>query len=127
MTLAAAVVQRSRKTRSGKANMRIYWIRAQAPRRVLALVKHLEVDVECVDMDLMGGLLTTPDYAAVNPNMKTPTLVDGDRAIADFQLVTDWPQSERPFDTFPNIVRWLDGLGRIPAWSDPWPATQAFS
>ena len=107
--------------------MRIYWIRAQAPRRVLALVKHLGVDVECVDMDLMGGLLTTPDYAAVNPNMKTPTLVDGDRAIADFQLVTDWPQSERPFDTFPNIVRWLDGLGRIPAWTDPWPATRAFS
>ena len=207
--------------------MRIYWIRAQAPRRVLALVKHLEVDVECVDMDLMGGLLTTPDYAAVNPNMKTPTLVDGDRVlssaimarlcirhgsdmwpahnpaeqvqvlrwlswndshwapavapfyfehvvkstfgmgppdldsltakaanllrfgkvldahlqrrdhvacrrltIADFQLasmVTDWRQSEMSFETFPNIVRWLDGLGRIPAWSDPWPATQAFS
>ncbi len=24
--------------------------------------------------------------------------------------------------SFPNIVRWLDGLMRIPAWADPWPA-----
>jgi glutathione S-transferase len=209
--------------------MRIYWIRAQAPRRVLALVKHLGVDVECVEMGLVGGQLTTPDYAALNPNMKTPTLVDGDRVlwessaimaylcikqgsdmwpahnpaeqvevlrwlswndghwapavapfyfehvvkstfgmgppdldsltakaanllrfgkvldahlqgrdhiacgrltIADFQLAsmaTDWRQSEMPFETLPNIVRWLDGLGRIPAWADPWPATPASS
>jgi glutathione S-transferase len=209
--------------------MRIYWIRAQAPRRVLALVKHLGVDAECVEMDLMAGQLTTPDYVALNPNMKTPTLVDGDRVlwessaimaylcirqgsdmwpahnpteqvevlrwlswndghwapavapfyfehvvkstfgigpadreslktkvadllrfgkvldahlrgrdhvacgrltIADFQLAsmaTDWRQSEMPFGTFPNIVRWLDGLARIPAWADPWPAAKASS
>jgi glutathione S-transferase len=27
-----------------------------------------------------------------------------------------------PFDTFSNIGRWIDGLVRIPAWADPWPA-----
>jgi glutathione S-transferase len=27
-----------------------------------------------------------------------------------------------PFQAFPNIVRWIDGLMRIPAWADPWPA-----
>ena len=26
-----------------------------------------------------------------------------------------------PFETFPNIVRWLDGLMRLPAWAEPWP------
>lgn len=204
--------------------MRIYWIKAQAPRRVLALVKHLGVKAECVEMDLMGGGLTASDYAALNPNMKVPTLVDVDHVlwessaimaylcikrgsdmwpahnpveqvevlrwlswndghwgpavssfyfehivkrifgmgvpdretlksklpnllrfanvldghlqgreqvacgrltIADFQLASmaaDWRDAEMPFDGFPNIVRWLDGLGRIPAWSDPWPA-----
>ena len=35
--------------------MRIYWIKAQAPRRVLALVKHLGVNAECIELDLMGG------------------------------------------------------------------------
>jgi glutathione S-transferase len=44
--------------------------------------------------------------------------------IADFQLAsmaTSWSSSEMPLAEFPNIVRWIDGLMRIPAWADPWP------
>ncbi|MCE9522268.1 MAG: glutathione S-transferase C-terminal domain-containing protein, partial [Alphaproteobacteria bacterium] len=44
--------------------------------------------------------------------------------IADFQLAsmaTDWRAAEMPMTDFPNIVRWIDGLMRLPAWSDPWP------
>jgi glutathione S-transferase len=202
--------------------MKIYWIKAQAPRRVLALAKHLGVDAEFVEMDLGG--LKTPDYRALNPNMKTPTLVDGDvelwessaimawlcirqgsdmwpahdpaaqvevlrwlswndchwapavgpfyfqhivkatfglgapdrhalapkvpdvlkfarvldahlegrsyvacdrLTIADFQLASmaaDWRAAEMPLGEFTDILRWLDGLMRLPAWADPWPA-----
>lgn len=204
--------------------MKIYWIKAQAPRRVLALVKHLGIQSELVEPNLMAGGMKTPEYAALNPNMKAPTLVDGDQVlwessaimaylcikaksdmwpahdareqfevlrwlswndchwspavgpfyfehivkatfglgppnreplvsgvadltryakvldghllgrtyvacgrltIADFQLASmasDWRESEMPFHAFPNIVRWIDGLMRIPAWADPWPA-----
>ena len=204
--------------------MRIYWFKAQAPQRVLALVKHLGIDAEFVEVDLMAGGLKAPDYAALNPNMKAPTLVDGDLVlweasaimahlcikagsdmwpahnpaeqvevlrwlswndchwsdavssfyfehvvkatfalgppdteslkpkvaglvrfakvldgylagrtyvacgrltIADFQLAsmaTYWRESEMKLEAFPNIVRWLDGLMRVPAWADPWPA-----
>jgi glutathione S-transferase len=45
--------------------------------------------------------------------------------IADFQLgsmATYWRESEMPLEAFPNIVRWIDGLMRIPAWAEPWPA-----
>jgi glutathione S-transferase len=203
--------------------MKIYWFKAQAPRRVLALAKHLGLPFESVEMDLMGGALKTADYLGLNPNGKAPTLVDGDTVlweasaimaylsikagsdlwpahkpaeqvevlrwlswndchwspalgpfnfehivkaqfgigppdrealkpklpdvlrfakvldahlagrsfvacgrltIADFQMAsmaTDWRPSELPFETFPNILRWLDGLNRIPAWADPWP------
>lgn len=202
--------------------MKIYWIKAQAPRRVLALVKHLGIDAEFVALG--PGGLKRPEYAALNPNMKAPTLVDGETVlweasaimaylcikagsdlwpaqrpdeqvevlrwlswndwhwgpavspfyfehvvkstfgigapdrtalkdkvagleryakvldahlagrdhvacgrltIADFQLAsmaTDWRQSEMPFEAYPHIVRWLDGLMRMPAWADPWPA-----
>jgi glutathione S-transferase len=57
--------------------MKIYWIKAQAPRRVLALAKHLGVGAELIEVAPMAGL-KRPDYAALNPNMKAPTLVDGD-------------------------------------------------
>jgi glutathione S-transferase len=204
--------------------MKIYWIKAQAPQRVLALVKYLGIKAEFVEVALMKGGLKAPDYVRLNPNMKAPTLVDGDLVlwessaimahlcikagsdmwpashpaeqvevlrwlswndghwsvavapfyfehvvkttfgmgpaddallkasvpaftlyasvldghlagreyvacqrltIADFQLAsmaTYWRESAMPMDTFPNIVRWIDGLKRIPAWADPWPA-----
>jgi glutathione S-transferase len=204
--------------------MRIYWIKAQAPRRVLALIKHLGVKAEFEEVAMMAGGFKAPDYVALNPNMKAPTLVDDGlvlweasaimahlcieadsdmwparnpveqvevlrwlswndchwsssiapfyfehivRAtfglgppdseplkakvpdlvkyarvldghlegrsyvacerltIADFQLAsmaTYWRESEMPLESFPNIVRWIDGLMRIPAWADPWPA-----
>lgn len=205
--------------------MKIYWFKAQAPRRVVALAKHLGVSAEFIQLDMMAGALKQPDYVALNPNMKAPTLVDGDLVlwessaimahlcirqasdmwpahnpaeqvevlrwlswcdahwspsvgafyfehivkgtfrlgqpdrtacaakvpdltryanvldrhlsgrshpacgrltIADFQLAsmaTDWREAEMPLADFPNIVRWLDTLQRLPAWADPWPAT----
>lgn len=204
--------------------MRIYWIKALAPRRVLALVKHLGLAAEFVEI---SRALTTPEFAALNPNMKAPVLVDGDRVlwesnaimahlcmrersdmwparnpqeqvevlrwlswndchwagavgpfyfehivkrtfglgtpdrtalldkapalktfaavldahlgrhshavsdrltIADFALASmaaDWREAEMPFETFPNIVRWLDTLMLLPAWSAPWPEAQS--
>ena len=202
--------------------MKIYWIKAQAPRRVLALVKHLGLNAEFVEV--ANGGLRAADYLALNPNAKAPTLVDGDLVlwessaimahlcieaksdmwparvpaeqvevlrwlswsdchwspqvgpfyfehvvkatfglgppdsaslrpeipgvrklakvlddhlagrdfvacgrltIADFHLAsmaTHWRESEMPFAEFTNIVRWLDRLTKISAWSDPWPA-----
>ena len=203
--------------------MKLYWIKAQAPRRALALAKHLKLDVEFVAIDMENRGLRTADYLALNPNSKAPTLVDGDHVvwesaaimaylcikagsdmwpahapaeqvevlrwlswnnchwsqavgpyyfehvvkttfrlgppdlellkastpdfvkfakvldahlagrrfvacdrltIADFQLASmaaDWKVSEMPMTDFPNIVRWLEELDRIPAWANPWP------
>ena len=58
--------------------MKIYWIKAQAPRRVLALVKHLGAPAEFIDI---SRGLKTPDFAALNPNMKAPVLVDGETVL----------------------------------------------
>lgn len=99
--------------------MRIYWFKAQAPRRVLALVKHLGVKVECVEMDLMGGGLTTPDYVALNPNMKAPTLVDGDLVLWESSAIMAHLCIKRGSDMWPadnpteqvEVLRWL-------SWND---------
>jgi glutathione S-transferase len=39
-------------------------------------------------------------------------------------MATYWRASEMPLEAFPNLVRWIDGLMRIPAWADPWPNAQ---
>jgi len=203
--------------------MKIYWIKAQAPRRVLALAKHLGIEADFVEVDLKGGGLKASDYVALNPNQKAPVMVDGDQVlwessaimaylcikagsdmwpahrateqvevlrwlswndghwapavapfyfehvvkstfgfgapdrellkssvpdfkkfatvldghlagriyvacarltIADFHLAsmaTYWRESEMPLGGFLNILRWIDGLMRIPAWAEPWP------
>lgn len=106
--------------------MQIYWIKVQAPRHVLALVKHLGLDVELVEMDMMGGALKEPDYVARNPNMKAPTLVDGDLVLWESSAIMAylcikagsdmWP-AERPAEQV-DVMRWL-------SWNDhhwsPWP------
>ena len=85
--------------------MKIYWIKAQAPRRVLALVKYLGIEAEFVEVDLMAGGLKAPDYAAMNPNKKAPLLIDGDKVL--------WESSA--------IMAYLC----IKAGSDLWPAQNA--
>jgi glutathione S-transferase len=204
--------------------VKVYWIKAQAPRRVLALAKYLGIELELFEVDLMAGGLQLPEFAAINPNKKVPVLVDGDHVlwessaimaylcmkaesdmwparnaaeqvevlrwlswndchwspavapfyfehvvkatfglgspdrellqssvpnllkfaavldqqlsgrthaacgrltIADFQLASManyWRESAMPFESHPNIVRWIDALNRIPAWANPWPA-----
>ncbi len=95
--------------------MKIYWIKAQAPRRVLALAKHLQISAEFVELDLMGGELQKPQYAAINPNMKVPTLVDGETVIWEASAIMVYLCIRAHSDMWPvnnpeeqvEILRWL--------------------
>jgi glutathione S-transferase len=99
--------------------MKIYWIKAQAPRKVLALVKHLGVKAEFVEIDVIAGGLKTLDYAALNPNMKAPTLVDGDLVLWESSAIMAhlcikagsdmWP-AHNPAEQV-EVLRWL-------SWND---------
>jgi glutathione S-transferase len=96
--------------------MKIYWIKAQAPRRVLALVKHLGIDADLVDI---SGGLKTPDYARLNPNQKAPTLVDGALVLWEASAIMAhlcvragsdmWPAGD-PSEQV-EVLRWL-------SWND---------
>ena len=99
--------------------MKIYWIKAQAPRRVLALVKHLGLTAELIEMDLMAGAMNTPDYIALNPNMKAPTLVDGDLILWESSAIMAYLCNKAGSDMWPvhnpaeqvEVLRWL-------SWND---------
>ena len=99
--------------------MKIYWIKAQAPRRVLALVKHLGIAAEFVEMDLMAGGLRASDYVALNPNKKVPTLVDGDVVLWEASAIMAYLCIKVGSDMWPahnpaeqvEVLRWL-------SWND---------
>ncbi len=99
--------------------MKIYWIEAQAPRRVLALVKHLCVDADLIEVDMMAGGLRTPEYVALNPNMKAPTLVDGDLVLWESSAIMAYICGKAGSDMWPTgepaeqveVLRWL-------SWND---------
>ncbi len=95
--------------------MQIYWFKAQAPRRVLALVKHLGVDAELIEVDMMGGGLRTSEYTALNGNRKAPVLVDGERVIWESTAIMAYLCIQAGSDLWPahapdeqvEVLRWL--------------------
>ena len=103
--------------------MLIYWMKSQAPQRVLALAKHLGIKAELHEVNMMAGELKTAEYAALNPNMKVPTLVDGDKILWESSAIMAYlcakANSKAGSDMWPNktpeeqieVMRWL-------AWSD---------
>ncbi|HEY2780618.1 MAG TPA: glutathione S-transferase family protein [Steroidobacteraceae bacterium] len=98
--------------------MKIYWIKAQAPRRVLALAKHLGIDAEFVAVDAKAGGLRSADYAALNPNKKAPVLVDGETVLWESSAIMAYLCDKAGSDMWPTrtaeqieVLRWL-------SWND---------
>jgi glutathione S-transferase len=97
--------------------MKIYWFKAQAPRQALALVKHLGLAAEFIELDF--ATMRGPEYAALNPNMKVPTLVDGGRVLWEASAIMAylciktgsnlWPAHEPAEQA--EVLRWL-------SWND---------
>ena len=95
--------------------MKIFWFKAQAPQRVLALAKHLHSAAELIEVDMMGGGLRTPEFVALNPNMKAPVLVDGDLVLWESSAIMAhlcikagsdmWP-ANNPSEQV-QVLRWL--------------------
>jgi len=82
---------------------------------VIALADHLNIGCEIQPIDLGKGDQRTPEYAAMNPNMKMPMLEDNGFVLWEsnavlFYLATRKPQSGLwPADTRhqADVLRWL--------------------
>ena len=82
-------------------------------RKACAVARHLESPVEYALVDLAKGEHQAPEYLAVNPNGKIPTLEDGDKNIWESNAIVChladragsdmWPKDERQTD----VVRWM--------------------
>src|SRR5258708_8577644 len=64
--------------------------------KVMAVAEHLGLDVTIRMIDLLKGEQKTPQYAALNPNMRMPTLKDGDYVLWESEAILQYLASKKP-------------------------------
>lgn len=100
--------------------MDLYWIKAQAPRKTLAVAKYLGLDIRTIKVDAASGGLRAADYVALNPNAKAPTLVDGDYRLWEASAIMAYMCEKVGSNLWPvktpgsviEVMRWLSWDGQ---------------
>jgi glutathione S-transferase len=64
--------------------------------KVIALANHVGVDWQLRMLNMMGGEHRHPDYAAMNPNMRMPTLKHGDYVLWEGNAINQYLASLKP-------------------------------
>jgi glutathione S-transferase len=64
--------------------------------KVVAIADHLGIDYTLRFIDLRKGEQNTPEYAALNPNMRMPTLKDGDFVLWESEAIAQYLASKKP-------------------------------
>jgi glutathione S-transferase len=57
--------------------MKLYYIETMNPRKVCATAKQVRSPIEYVRLEVGPRGTKSPEYLAINPNGRAPTLVDG--------------------------------------------------
>jgi glutathione S-transferase len=92
--------------------------------KVRAVAAHLGVPIENVLVDLGKGEQRAPDYLALNPTGRTPTLVDGDFVLWESAAIMQYLASQRPNALWPDDVRTRADVMRWQSWHlQHWTAT----
>ena len=71
--------------------MKIYWFNAQAQQRVQALARHLGIDAEFIEADMVGGGLRVPEYGGLNCGV--PICCSNSTLALRFDLTVDKSKS----------------------------------
>jgi glutathione S-transferase len=64
--------------------------------KVMVVANHLGLDYALRMVDLRIGEQRTPQYTALNPNMRMPTLKDGDYVLWESNAILQYLASQRP-------------------------------
>jgi glutathione S-transferase len=83
-------------------------------RRVNATIHHLGLDVEIVEQAM--GDIKKPEYLALNPNGKVPTLVDGDFKLWESRAIMQYLGSKKPSPLWPNDAKRQADIARWQFW-----------
>ena len=97
--------------------MKLYGF-AGSPRtwKVRAVAAHLGIPLEYTNLDFAKGENRTPQYLALNPTGRTPTLVDGDFVLWESDAIMQYLASKKPNSLWPDDARTRADIMRWQNW-----------
>jgi glutathione S-transferase len=84
--------------------------------KVRAVAAHLGLPLELILVDLTKRQSHTPDYLALNPTGRTPTLVDGDFVLWESTAIMQYLASRAPNALWPDNARVRADIMRWQSW-----------
>ena len=85
-------------------------------RKVQAVIAALEMPVEFAVVDLGKGEQRRPEYLAINPTGRAPTLVDGDFVLWESNAIMQYVADLRPNSLWPADARTRADINRWQCW-----------
>ena len=84
--------------------------------KVRAVAAHLGIPLEFEFVDLTKGASHAPQYLALNPTGRTPTLVDGDLKLWESTAIMQYIAAQKPNSLWPNDARVRADIMRWQSW-----------
>lgn len=85
--------------------------------KVRAVADYLGIPLEFEFVDLPKGDQHKPEYLALNPNGRTPTLVDGDFKLWESTAILHYLGSQKPNSLLPQDARARADIVRWQSWA----------
>jgi glutathione S-transferase len=88
--------------------MKLYYSDILSARRACAVARYLNAPIEYVYLDFAKREHQQPEYLAINPNGKVPTLVNGDRITWESDAVICQLSEDMNADLWPHDARQIE-------------------
>lgn len=85
-------------------------------RKVQAVAAHLDIPLEFQLVDISKGQSHTPEFLAINPNGRTPVLVDGDFTLWESNAIMQYIAGKKPNTLWPEGARLRADIARWQFW-----------
>ena len=85
-------------------------------RKVQAVAAHLGVPLEFQFVDISKGQSRTPEFLAINPNGRTPVLMDGDFTLWESNAIMQYVAGKKPNTLWPEGARVRADIARWQFW-----------
>ncbi len=85
-------------------------------RKVQAVAAHVGIPLEFEFVDITKGKSRTPEYLSLNPNGRTPVLVDGDFVLWESNAIMQYVAGKKKSDLWPDDARTRADITRWQCW-----------